>query len=98
MDFHDSNKFKSKFAYRLADALFDREFLTNYSWTGLTRHGCRKLQFSGFNEIITSFCEIMTRRDATYTEETSIKFLRESIIKSSVQRFKDIIKHRHYTR
>lgn len=83
---------KSKFLYAntVVDALFERELLTHFSWTGCssTRRMDKKYPFKCLLEIMRTVYEIVSVRTDHYTEEVNENFFKVNILKCSSYRFK----------
>ncbi|XP_061717537.1 uncharacterized protein LOC133525261 isoform X1 [Cydia pomonella] len=63
-------------AYTLVDAMFDRKFFMQCSWTGVSKGDATKVCFKGFKNTINFFFNIVHESDNTFTKAQLIKFFK----------------------
>lgn len=89
LDYLTTHKSKFIFANTVTDALFDRELLTHFSWTGcsIMRLG-KKYPFRFLTSILRAVHEIVSSRTANYTQAVNVNFFKVNILKCSKYRLK----------
>uniref|UniRef100_A0A1B0DGN7 DUF4806 domain-containing protein n=1 Tax=Phlebotomus papatasi TaxID=29031 RepID=A0A1B0DGN7_PHLPP len=77
-----------KIAFIIADKMFERQVLTELTWTGFSRTGRVKKAFNVYKNIIQLFYEIVHDADNAFTEKKAEDFFKEKILKHANARSK----------
>lgn len=84
-------------AYSLIDKIFERIFLVQFTWTGISRRGLKK-PFNVYKNMIDIFFETVNSVDNQFSYDDTVKFLKNKILKYASQRAKSLKKRLSTTR